>query len=317
MYCKKIKKRSGGIRKIYVPSKSEKKYLRQILRELETKVRFEYYVQGFVQGSNIITNAKMHLNYDVTISFDLKDFFDTCNNKHLPEHLEQYEDKIKHKVCPDKWTAQGLPTSPMICNILAEKLDDKIFDFLSKIHLDFTYSRYADDISISFNLIGNSGSDFIKYIIKHISDKVKSAGFQLNKKKTKVQYSTAGRREICGVMVDNTVHISRRQRRKIRAAKHNYAVNPGKENKKRLDGLLEFAKLKEPNAIQALINKDISNICKNIFVLEKCHISSKVRSKIINQQKELLNKLSCYKDINQIYKKLYKVAAKMLQKEVQ
>lgn len=309
---KQINKKSGGFRYIVCPNIKEKKFLRKLLDELQPQVTFPSCVQGFIPGRNIVTNAKQHLDYDVTISFDLKDFFDTCFQKDPPEYYKKYLEKIK--TISRKWTAQGLPTSPLFCNILAEQIDKKLVLFFSKIKLMTAYTRYADDLSISFNLIGNSGADFIKYIIKHISDKVKSSGFQLNKKKTRVQYATAGRREICGIMVDDTPHISRNQRRKLRAAKHNYLVNQTKQNKQKYQGLLEFSKLKEPNTIQATINKDIRNIRKNIFILKKYNHINKER--IVSEQIELLGRLSCFIAFKKSYKNLYYKATAMLMKEV-
>lgn len=307
---KQIKKKSGGFRYIVCPNRKEKKFLRKLLDELQPQVTFPSCVQGFIPGRNIVTNAKQHLDYDVTISFDLKDFFDTCFQKDPPEYYTQYQEKIKK--ISRKWTAQGLPTSPLFCNILAEQIDKKLVLFFSKIKLMTAYTRYADDLSISFNLLGQT--DIIKYVIQHITKKIETAGFKINTKKTRVQYATAGRREICGVMVEDAVHISRKQRRKLRAAKHNYLVNQTKQNKYNFQGLLEFSKLKEPNTIQANINKDIHKIRKNIFILKKYNHINKAR--IVSEQRELLNRLSCYMSLKKSYKNLYYKATAMLLKEV-
>jgi RNA-directed DNA polymerase len=49
---------------------------------------------------------------------------------------------------------QGAPTSPALANLAAKKLDYRIDLLLKKLNnkdLCFSYSRYADDITVSFN----------------------------------------------------------------------------------------------------------------------------------------------------------------------
>jgi hypothetical protein len=84
---------------------------------------------------------------------------------------------------------------------------------------------------------------------QRVREIVNRSGFSLNAKKTRVQNANSGRREICGVMVDDEIHISRYHRRKLRGMQHRLQYAEGKEKTlllRKIRGLEEFSKLKTP-----------------------------------------------------------------------
>ena len=236
----KIKKRSGGFREIYAPNKSEKKVLINILKNELYQKQIEFpFAHGFLPQKGIITNAEPHINKKLTISMDLSNFFDTVT---LDKVGKKLSNKVKESCFIDGAARQGLPTSPMIANIIFVETDKKISEELLKIDSEIVFTRYADDLSISLN---DCDKDKSKKIIDVVTTIVKRSGFKINEKKTHLQYATSGRREICGVLVDEkSVHTSRRFKHKLRAVKHQEETNNGL--KPVLKGLVEFSKLKKP-----------------------------------------------------------------------
>ena len=250
-----IKKRSGGYRLIFAPNEEEKKEFRELLNQI-SQAHLKY-AHAFISGRNIITNAMPHVGKKVTISFDLKDFFDHVTpdkvNGKVPQVVKEkcfiYSEHDNKKAA-----RQGLPTSPALANIAGEAIDNAIVKALSKIDKTAVYTRYADDLSISTNI---DDFEHIKKIKKIVSEVVNRCNFKINEKKIRVQHSRSGRREICGIMVDDTgIHVPRKIKRKIRAARHQYvlAVKSGdckkaKKHANSLTGLLEFSMLKKPKEL--------------------------------------------------------------------
>jgi len=232
----KIPKGNGRFRTVVVPSEYEKFACRKFLRG---KDDFDWpqHVQGFVVGRNIVTNAKQHIGFRYTLSFDFEDFFDHVTLDHV---LRSYRAGFImaytiRKFMNEGHFSQGLPTSPFFCNMGALFLDDQIMTCLQGINTQFAYTRYADDIAISFNNKADKGE--IIQTVRRLSGEY---GLPINENKIKFQ---GGRRIICGVGVDMVgVYPTRKAKRKLRAAVHQkHTASAG--------GLEEFIKLKEPNEL--------------------------------------------------------------------
>ncbi len=228
-------------RKIFVPDAEEMKEIKDLLHKNPFFQRkFPEYIQGFVIGRNIVSNATYHLNYKITLSIDLQNFFYSVHLglfPNLPKNFQICFPKFegKHRAM------QGIPTSPFFANLAFLPWDEKLRNQLSReifINEKWAYTRYADDISISFD-----DSLKIGKILKIIRDIVKKSPFTLNEKKTKIFHQNSGLRMICGIGVDNSLHVPRRIRKKLRAANH-------QSNSKSIAGLESFMKLKKPNELK-------------------------------------------------------------------
>lgn len=235
----KIPKRSGGFRNIVVPSEQEKARLREFMPNLND-YKYNQYTHGFVPGRSPVTNAKAHVGYDVSISFDLKDFFDTVTEEHLSGKVP----KEVLDVCLYKGrTAQGLPTSPALANIAAQKLDDAIVRWLKKKRYDFSYTRYADDLTISMRKVHRKD---IRDVQKQVKTIVSNCRFKINEKKTLVQFASSGNRVICGVSVGkNSILATKQHRHKLRALKHKLAHGEPRM-RKQVAGLTEWCTMRQP-----------------------------------------------------------------------
>lgn len=234
-----IPKKSGGVRKIYAPSRAEKAEYRKHLDTLNTYAVSEY-AHAFTRDRNIITNAKQHLNFKVSICFDLSNFFDTVDESKLKRKVSR---ELIEKCLYEGAARQGLPTSPALANLAAGDLDKAIVKRLKKIGEHAVYTRYADDLTISTDKDDAETIAKIKIIVKEC---VGTCQFKLNERKTKVQYAAAGRREICGVTVDSEVHVPRKFKRRLRAAAHKLKIEKSRKQARVVRGMQEFTKLKEP-----------------------------------------------------------------------
>mgnify|MGYP000862309938 FL=1 len=232
MQVLRIPKGNGKVRTVYAPSEEEKSELRSLLPDLVKIAKRRCnpdVVHGFMPGRSPLTNALPHVGYQYTINMDLKDFFDTVLIHHV---MHLIPPKILAKVMRYGAARQGLPTSPLVANIAAAQMD---WDLITALPDDVVYTRYADDLSFSFD-----DSGLVKELPVLVRKIVTDHEFEVNAAKTKVQWAGAGRRIVTGIAVDhNRVFATRAVRRKLRAARH-------QGNKGSREGLTEWCRLKLP-----------------------------------------------------------------------
>jgi len=231
-----ISKKNGKFRRIFSLYKEQKSRSRALIPYLE-KILLKkdlYKVNyGFIRNRNCVEHAIQHIGYEYTISMDLENFFESVNKEHVSKYLN--EETIEKCFILDA-PQQGIPTSPLIANLAFIDCDKEIINTLEKNNIFSVYTRYADDLVVSFD-----NKKDIRKIISLITKIVNSAGFKINKKKTKIQNIKNGRVVITGVSIDKKgAHPTRKTIKKIRAAKHS-------QNKKSLMGLNEWAKCKLPD----------------------------------------------------------------------
>jgi hypothetical protein len=264
----KIPKGNGKFRTIYALSEREKNQANSWRAFIESENIDSADVQhGFRIGRSPVTNALEHRAWRYTLSMDLKDFFDSVSPGHMPWALLKMP--LFRKWCFfDGAARQGIPTSPAIANLAAQKMDDEIcaLNQQSRLGRMFIYTRYADDMVFSFNYAGIA--DMLKAEVPRIAERHM---FQVNDEKTTLQCARQGRRQITGVSVDDEgVHLPRATKRKLRAIEHQlkkgirghglkFHISRQRDLKRRgravslhsliqgqLRGLREWAKLKLP-----------------------------------------------------------------------
>jgi len=272
----KIPKRNGEFRTIYVPNKEEKQKLRGLLGELNRKAKniLSGAVHGFVIGRSPVTNALPHVGYEYTISFDLENFFDTVTPEKVGKYLSKEE---KEAVFVDGAARQGLPTSPVVANLAAADMDKAILKWIKKDGRDIVYTRYADDLTLSFN-----EPELIPVIKEKIPEIIRRNGFAVNERKTRVQAAKAGRRIICGVAVDRDgIYPTREIKRRLRAALH-------QGNKRQARGLEEWMKLKLPKPAEVIERtekwiEDAKTLIE-LWGLKKIDVEKTLKEKAIPEQ---------------------------------
>ncbi|MBF2707442.1 reverse transcriptase family protein [Flavobacterium soyangense] len=205
----KLKKRRGGFRVIQTPNEELKYLQRWILFNILDKITVHDSCTGFEKEKSIKQNAEIHLKSEAVLKIDLMRFFDTINEKRIyglfknfgyhknlavsfakictiepnekfMKSFKKNEIGIKNFIIENEEgiLPQGSPTSPKLSNLVAFKLDKRLYGLALKSKLN--YSRYADDITFSGNL------DTLKKIKSIIYKIINEERFFVNHSKTKL-----------------------------------------------------------------------------------------------------------------------------------
>jgi len=258
-----IPKKSGGFREIDAPSKQMKLIQQWILNKILYKISIGDYVHGFVPKRSILTNASNHVNQNLVLGIDIKDFFPSVDIKRVTEiflcvgYTQKTASFLAELCTYEGKLPQGAPTSPMLANLAVKELDIAIDDYCKK--RNFKYSRYADDITIS-------GSQKLAMYKQKIIGIVESNGFAVNEKKTRL-HSKSSRQKVTGLVVNDKLSIGRENKKKLRAIVHNILMKgPIVENRnndpffrERIFGYLGYANTIAPEFATPLI-ESIKNI---------------------------------------------------------
>lgn len=113
--------------------------------------------------------------------------------------------KVNRNVLP-----QGAPTSPIISNIVCQRLDQLLTGAANRFGVYFT--RYADDITFSsMHNVYQQESEFIRELHRIIIDQ----GFYINNNKTRLQ-KDGYRKEVTGLLVNEKVNVQKRYIKQLR-----------------------------------------------------------------------------------------------------
>lgn len=156
-----ISKRRGGYRTILEPASGLKVVQQKLNQVFDAVFTPASCVHGFARARSIATNAFAHAGRDWVLNVDLKDFFPGINFGRvrgllmarpyvLPANvatvmaqLATFQDQLP----------QGSPTSPIVSNMIAAKLDSDLARLARRYKC--TYTRYVDDLTFS-----RTGSSF-------------------------------------------------------------------------------------------------------------------------------------------------------------
>ncbi len=265
-----LPKKSGGKRLISAPMPRLKKVQYWILENILNKVAVHQAVHGFTQHRSIISNAQLHVGKKVVLNMDVKDFFPSIHYKRVKGLLQQlgYSEKIStilSLLCTEAVTEeaeidgrnyfvqkgnrvlpQGAPTSPAITNILCYKLDRRLQGLATKHQSHYT--RYADDVTFSWNSTDINAQQMVWRIKKVLTDE----GFTVHPEKIRVMHQGA-RQEVTGIIVNEKLGIDRKKLRQFRAMLHQLQTKdatvllPGKESPANVViGYANFVKMVKP-----------------------------------------------------------------------
>ena len=114
-------------------------------------------------------------------------------------------EKVKRNVLP-----QGAPTSPVITNIVCQKLDYLLTGVAKRFGLK--YSRYADDITFSsMHNVYQRDSEFLKELHRIIAEQ----NFYIKESKTRLQ-KDGYRQEVTGLLVNEKANVQQRYIKQLR-----------------------------------------------------------------------------------------------------
>lgn len=231
-----ISKKNGKQRHICSPSKNLRK-----IQTILNNVLYEIYpvkpsAHGFVKNKSIVTNAKVHQNKTFILNIDLSDFFETISFgrvrnlfKSNPFNFNNTVSTILAQICCFNLSLpQGAPTSPIISNMIAWKLDSQLQKLAKENNC--TYTRYADDITFSFSCRRNSlPKDIIdekENLGTALESIIKKNGFYVNYDKFRF-CDKSQRMEVTGLTVNEFVNVNRKYIKQVRSMlyaweKHGY-----------------------------------------------------------------------------------------------
>lgn len=227
-------------RVITAPSKKLKKRHRWILEYILKKTKLPNCVHGFVENKSIVTNAESHINKRVVGCLDIKNFFPSITVERVVEIFKEigYKDDISEelgKICTYNGVLpQGAPSSPMLANLVLKSFDLELLEYCNTNSL--TYTRYADDITIS-------GDDEIDGHIEKIRQMLKQHGFEINDEKTHIMRDNY-RKMVTGLVVSDTVKVPKSYKRTFRQEIY-YCRKFGVEQHLRNNGRISAVNFKE------------------------------------------------------------------------
>ena len=257
----KISKRNGKFRTIYAPQDQYMRWLKSKVFELNCLVALKEeeiiqdlslqndylhgFLHGFMHGKSPVTNAMVHKGSKYILSVDLENFFDAVGMAQVGSIPGFYGDDFE-LLFIKSIARQGMPTSPALANLAFLKYDDLLLKNLQFGYNEIgyvKYTRYADDLTFSFNATSMSRATEIKQFLLNIIEKVLvHSPFTINEKKTEFQSAQGGNMFVTGVAINpktKTVTAPRKVRRKLRAAMHQGNIHS-------YNGLNEFVKTKVP-----------------------------------------------------------------------
>lgn len=262
-----IPKASGGYRLISAPSdelKEAQKRLYEIFLKFGAHAHDAAY--AYVKDRTCLSAIQKHKDKQTKYfyKFDLHDFFPSCTIEVLQRQLKQVYpfcmlsdatlDTVINIATYNGALPQGSPLSPLLCNMVLLPFDWAMYYSIK--HFDGVYTRYADDILISFS--NKKQLSFISQIIRgHLPD-----GLTLNDAKSRCG-SIAGRNYNLGLVLnkEHNITIGHKKKMELKAKINNFIFDFTNQNywsiidTQVLQGEINYFKQIEPDYANFVINR--------------------------------------------------------------
>jgi retron-type reverse transcriptase len=274
----RIPKRSGGYRNLASPKPLLRKAQRWIFDHLTSRLEPHARIAtAWRKGRSVVDNARPHVGKAIVIRVDIKDFFPSISWRRVRRVFMDlgYSEGIgtilallttdvdraaamidgerRFVAIGKRGLPQGACTSPSLANFVALRLDKRV-DGLCR-SLGFAYTRYADDLTFSHEQQRANVGVLLQQVYAILRDE----GFEPNERKTSVMRS-GGRQMVTGLMVQDTIRISRRDVRRFRAIAHQCKLHGidavserlQKDARAYLDGFLAWVRMANEEQAQKL-----------------------------------------------------------------
>ncbi len=230
-----IPKRTGGMRIIHAPKDNLRAWQERLAPIFTALYEAHPAAHGFVPDRSVASNARVHEGQRYVFNVDLEDFFPSINFGRIrglfmaaPFGAGPAAAAVLAQICTHRnGLPQGAPTSPVLSNFIAAALDRRLARLARENRA--RYTRYADDITFS------TGGDMFPPALavyaataagaltaapgEALERAVASAGFQINRKKVRLQ-TRHQRQSVTGLVVNRTANVTRDRIRRIRAMLH-------------------------------------------------------------------------------------------------
>jgi RNA-directed DNA polymerase len=240
-----IKKRTGGFRQIAVPQPHLMIVQRWLHQNILLNAKTHSASTAYGHDCSPATNAREHCSSRWLVKVDVRQFFESISERQVyyafrrlgyPALLSFECTRLctrfpwgSSKARDPRWRRnakeyaiqayrttfvghlpQGAPTSPMLANIVCQRLDEQLSGLARRYECQFT--RYADDIVFSGN---NLDRPEARSLVRQISRLLSTFGFMANERKTHI-VPPGAKKIVTGLLVDNAEpHLTKEFRARI------------------------------------------------------------------------------------------------------
>ena len=204
------------------------------------KITPSKYCYAFRPKISIVDNANQHMGKSVIAKLDVKDFFPSITFNRVRGYFEflGYNPGVATVLallCTDaprvritikgraqivaigaRSLPQGACTSPALANLIASRLDARLAGFIERLEGEWSYTRYADDLTFSTT----QAEPPIGQLIAAVTNIAKDENFEIKREKTRIMRSPR-RQSVTGLIVGDEVRIPKATIKKMRALFHN------------------------------------------------------------------------------------------------
>lgn len=209
----KIKKRNSKYRTIYEPNLILKQIQKQILNNILNNKSISKYAKAYHKGIQLKDNAIPHINKEMILKLDIKDFFENISfldiyNSCFPiEYFPKSVGMILTYLCTyDNHLTQGSPTSAYISNLVMKEFDEELGNWCNLRNI--SYTRYSDDMTFS-------GAFNPSELITKVRKMLYKLGLELNNDKIHIVYKSSSQ-NVTGIVVNEKMQVNVKYRNKIR-----------------------------------------------------------------------------------------------------
>ncbi len=209
----KIKKRNGKYRNICEPSSNLKQIQKRILTNILNNKSISKYAKAYHKGVGLKDNAIPHINKEMILKLDIKDFFenisfvDIYNSCFSIEYFPKSVGMILTYLCTyDNHLTQGSPTSAYISNLVMKEFDEELGNWCNLKNI--SYTRYSDDMTFSGEF--NPGELIVK-----VRKMLYKLGLELNNNKIHIVHKSSSQK-VTGIVVNEKLQVNIKYRNKIR-----------------------------------------------------------------------------------------------------
>lgn len=218
-----IPKPSGGVRRLEIPDDSTKSLQRTLLKRLFQALDAHPLACGFEEGASIVDAALPHQNKRVIVKMDIRNFFESTTAERVQKWFEAIgwdsntAGLLTQLTTNEGHLPQGAPTSPRLSNLINAPLDHALLQ-LARKHKGH-YSRYADDITMSFDFVRGRKLRGLTQVVRRI---LRSYGYSMHGGRKLRIFRQNQRQQVLGLVVNSKVALPRKTRRWLRAVRHRF-----------------------------------------------------------------------------------------------
>lgn len=260
-----IAKRNGGVRLIAQPATEIKLLQRLVIERVLSQLPVHESAYAYVRGRSIRANALRHAKSDFILKLDFRNFFNSIRPVDLErvllsfplEHTSRADFESIYNLCfwgngsyHPSCLSIGAPSSPIISNIVMFDFDRAALTLSQNLGL--TYTRYADDITLSCS----SGTRPLLLFENEVPRIIQRSllNLELNPEKRGL-YGRGERRMVTGLIItpDGRVSIGRERKRLIRSSIDRLIKDGGDDHLRMwCKGMISFVLSSEPSFIRSL-----------------------------------------------------------------